>query len=443
MLNSPPTPSLQAPPPVQEYVLVVDTNSRTAHHLVAICEQRLFLQTRFVPPHMPADSLRELPTLAFIAVDGDPTAAIEFLRQLHHLSPVTAVIVYGPSESATSVAQAMNLGARYFLVAPFEETDVLTALDTVWHELQQLSSVASVHTASMRRGKLIPVFSPKGGSGSTTLAVNMAAGFRQQGYRTAILDCNLNFGNVGIFYGITPEKTLSDCIPSSAATSALIDRADILRSIVHHESGVDLLLAPLRPEEGERVTKEHLQQITAVLQRTYDRILVDTWTSYDDRVIEFLDRGDAIIVPITPELPAMRNLGALRRVIKAVGIPMEKFRWVLVRANTVAESDIEDMERFLSLTIHHRIISDGRLVVSSTREGKPFVLSHPDVQASRDVMAICQSVNVYLADLTPRSVVGGAETTELTTSNRQLFEKVRGFFPGRSLAGRSAQGRRS
>src|SRR5262249_18021021 len=149
----------------------------------------------------------------------------------------------------------------YFLATPVAQDDLFAALDAVRESITGTAALAEVQ-AAVRHGRLVTVFSPKGGSGTTTVAVNMAAGFSQQGFRTVLIDWNLNFGNVGFFLGVTPEKTIVDCVPTGGGSAGgVIDPADVTRAIIHHESGVDLLLAPLRPEEGERVTKDHFGQI--------------------------------------------------------------------------------------------------------------------------------------------------------------------------------------
>ncbi|GAC1402142.1 MAG: response regulator [Chloroflexota bacterium] len=394
--------------------------------MATLLGRRLLYTAEVLSPQMGFQLDAELPALVLASVATDGDAVVDYLRTLHRLAPGIPIILYGPPSASLVAAQAMNAGARYFLVTPVTEDALYEALDAVRQTLAGMAALAEMQSATARRGRLITVFSPKGGSGATTLAVNMGAAFSQQGFRTIIVDGNLGFGNVGIFFGETPEKTISDAIPVGSGTAGtIIDPADLARAVLHHASGVDLLLAPLRPEEGERITKDHVDQVITLLQRSYARIIADTWTSYDDRMIQLLDRSDVVIVPICPELPAVRNLGALARVLKAIQLPMQKFRWVLVRSNTVPDADIEDLQRFLSLTIHHRIVSDGRLVLDSMQQGIPFVVSHPQARVAQDVVEVCTAVNEQLGEPAPIPRASGAPAAQARGAHRS-FASVAG-----------------
>jgi pilus assembly protein CpaE len=392
---------------IHQFALIIDANPASGQAIAAILNTRLLYTAQVVSPGSGFAADAELPALVLASIASDSTVVLDYLRLLHRRAPGIPIVVYGPPNSASIAAQATNVGARYFLTTPVGQDDLFTALDAVQESITGTAALAEVQ-AAVRHGQLITVFSPKGGSGTTTVAVNMAAGFSQQGFRTVLIDCNLNFGNVGIFFGVTPEKTIVDCVPTvGGSAGGVIDPADVTRSIIHHESGVDLLLAPLRPEEGERVSKDHFAQIFTILQRSYTRVIADTWTSYDERVLQLLDHADVVVVPVTPELPSVRNLGALSRVVKAIKLPIKKFRWVLMRANTVAEADIEDLQSFLGLTIHHRVVSDGRLVLGSVQGGLPFVISHPEAPVAQSIMAICTAVNEQLGESPPAARATG------------------------------------
>ena len=421
--------------PRREFAVVLDANMASGQHMAALLSSRLLYTAQVLSPNQGFVASAEVPALVLASL-ADGEIMLDYLRALHRRAPGTPIVVYGPSNTAMTAAMAMNAGARHFLITPTNEEQLFAALDAVREDITGVAARADVQ-AAVRRGRLITAFSPKGGSGTTTMAVNMAAGFAQQGFRTVLIDCSLNFGNVGIFFGVTPEKTIVDCVPMGVGSAAtLIDPADVLRSIVHHESGVDLLLAPLRPEQGERITKDHFGQIITILQRSYGRVIADTWTSYDERMLDLLDHADVVVVPVSPELPSVRNLGALSRVVKAIDLPIEKFRWVLMRANTVAEADIEDLQRFLALTIHHRVVSDGRIVLQSVQQGIPFVLSHPETRVAQDVVAICNAVNEQLGEKAPTLQ---AITAAMRASGRggalaqvagRTWQTVRGWLGG-------------
>src|SRR5207249_276382 len=123
------------------------------------------------------------------------------------------------------------------------------------------------------RAKVIAAFSPKGGVGTTTLAVNLACALTTMGRRVVIVDGNVSFGNVGMFLNIPPGTNMLDVVEDPGGVQeANID--DVLQA---HPSGLKVMLAPTKPEDGDGIRGEHLRAIIAILKAKYDFVVVDTW----------------------------------------------------------------------------------------------------------------------------------------------------------------------
>ena len=149
--------------------------------------------------------------------------------------------------------------------------------------------------------------------------------------RVAIVDGNISFGNVGVFLNLSPsqEHVASGRDPRHPGASV----EDVL---LPHPAACSVMLAPLKPEEGDTIHGEHLRQIIAILRPRYDYVVVDTWPSYDERVLAMLDVADQILVPTGPELPSIKNLAAFLRVARLLEYPTDKIIPVLMRANSVS-----------------------------------------------------------------------------------------------------------
>jgi pilus assembly protein CpaE len=160
--------------------------------------------------------------------------------------------------------------------------------------------------------------------------------------------------------------------------------------MVQHHTGLQVLLAPLRPEEGDSVRGEQMQRILNILRQVFPYTLVDTWPSYDERILAVLEIADTILVPIGPDLPAMKNLNSFLRVVRLLNYDMDKIVPVLMRSNSVPPGHLKDLEAFLKQELRWRVVSDGKRATAAANTGTPFVLSARDSQISQNVFDIAR-----------------------------------------------------
>jgi pilus assembly protein CpaE len=166
----------------------------------------------------------------------------------------------------------------------------------------------------------------------------------------------------------------------------------VLETLVAHPSGLQALLAPLRPEEGDSIRGEHMQRVLHMLKQQFTFTLVDTWPSYDERVLAVLEIADTILVPIGPDLPAMKNLNSFLRVARLLNYDMDKIVPVLMRANSVPPGHLKDLESFLKQPLKWRVVSDGKRATAAANTGTPFVLSARDSQISQNIFEIARFI---------------------------------------------------
>jgi pilus assembly protein CpaE len=235
----------------------------------------------------------------------------------------------------------------------------------------------------------VTVFSPKGGVGTSTVAVNLACALSALGRRVVLMDGNISFGNAGVFLNLPPSKNILQLIGDPAG----ITEATVEEALVSHPSGLKVLLGPIEPEQGDTVQGEHLRQIIGILRAHYDYIVVDTWPSYDERVLAMLEVADQILVPTGPELPSVKNLAAFLRVAHLLGYPKDKLIPVLMRANSVTPDHLRDIESFLKQPLVWRIVSDGKRVTKSVNNGEPFVLKEETAPVSQNIYALARMLD--------------------------------------------------
>lgn len=294
--------------------------------------------------------------------------------------------------------RSMLAGAREFLIKPFSGEELANSIRRV-HSLyvdrapRQPEARSNWHeppaSTAVEKGKVIVIFSPKGGVGRTTIISNLAVALRELTQKKiALVDCNLQFGDVAVLFNFQPQKTIVDLVPHVAH----LDN-DLLEEIMMtHQSGLRLLLAPPRPEMAELVTGEALSTILNKLRESYDFVLVDTWSSFHDQTLSVLDIADSILVTITLELPALKNVKLFLELADSLGYPKDKITLVLNRADSSGGIKVSDVEATLRHPISVSIVSDGRLVTQAVNQGVPFVTLNKNSTIAKCIFSLAELV---------------------------------------------------
>ncbi|CAA9282574.1 MAG: hypothetical protein AVDCRST_MAG77-3982 [uncultured Chloroflexi bacterium] len=331
---------------------------------------------------------------------GHPGGAV-LAEEIATRFPFVSVIMTSRNGEPEQLRRAMMAGARHFLVKPFTDAELVEGIRSV-HRLDESRrtahngpALASVPpppraaTPAVRNGQIFTFYSAKGGAGCTTIACNTAVALkRMTGKDVAIFDCGLLFGDVGVVMNLNPRSTIVDLVPQMEAHSGPLDPEFLSQMMVPHASGVKVLLAPSSPEKAELVTAEHIHRVLTALRDQFDYVVIDTWPTFEERILGVLDAADKIVVPATLEMPAIKNSKLLLDVTSALAYPPEKVVLVLNRADSRGGIRVQDVEQILQKQFAVEIVSDGRLTTVSLNEGVPFVMTQPDAAISRDIMRL-------------------------------------------------------
>ena len=329
-------------------------------------------------------------------LDGIATA-----EQLSLRAPAAAIIMMSVQGEPDYLRRAMLAGAREFLVKPFSSDELAASIRQVHErERQKRTHAAGIlpahntdgHVEQPRQhaGRVVTFFSPKGGVGRTTLAVNFAVVARTElGKRVALVDGGLQFGDVGVLLNLNPKnKSIADVAREMAGGD--MDTLD--STLVDHSSGVRVLMAPPSPEMADLVTPDHVSRIIGALRTTHDVVVVDCSPFLQDATLAFLDQSDVVLTVLTLEITNIKNIRQFLALADQLGYPEGKIQLLLNRADSGYGIRLQDVESSIGRKISHSVVSDGRTVVYALNRGVPFVVAARQARVSEDVARLAKTV---------------------------------------------------
>lgn len=301
-----------------------------------------------------------------------------------NLLPILMLTAQGETRDKLAGFEA---GADDYLTKPFEPSELAYRVKALLAR-SQMPSILAVNKP-VQRGKRWAVFGAKGGVGKTTLAVNLAIALaRVRTLRVALVDTDFEFGDISAHLNLAPSRTILDLIPRVDD----MDERLTAQVLIRHESGVHVLLGPYRPEQAERVTPAALEKILTYLTETYDFVITDCASNYDERTLTQLEQADQIVMVLTPEIGPVKNTSTFLELAEKIGIPAHRLRLVLNRANSEVGIAAPEIERALQKPVPLRLMSGGRPVVISVNRGKPILLEQPQHPFSQQVARIADTL---------------------------------------------------
>jgi pilus assembly protein CpaE len=296
--------------------------------------------------------------------------------------PFAQIVMMSVQSEADYLRRSMLAGARDFLTKPFTMDELISTVRRVY-EMHAKSAAAmpatqaivseAVSVAPEDLAKTIVVYSPKGGVGCTTCAINLATTMCQAepSAKVALVDCSLQFGDVGISLYLRANRSIVDLAeniedldPDMVETTLITD----------DRSGLKALLAPPKPEMAELVTVDHVRTILEMMQRMFDYIVVDMGSRLQDLELSLFDLADRIVLLITPDLPSIKDARYLFEIMEALGYPDDKTLLVLNKSDPGSGISAKAIENNIKHTVFAEIPSDGRTVLQSVNQGVPYVL---------------------------------------------------------------------
>jgi pilus assembly protein CpaE len=297
------------------------------------------------------------------------------------------IVILASGESTALLEEALDAeGVADVLLLPQLTENVVFALRKAAHAGRRL--VAEGGTS--RHGRIITVFSPKGGTGKTVTATNLAASFaKHEGKRTLLLDLDLQFGDAAIMLGLEPEKTIYDLVVAPGE----LDSEKLAGYITKHTCGLDILPAPLRPEDAELVTESKLARLLEVARESYDLIVVDTSPFFHGPMLATLDRTDELLMICGLDVPTLKNVRLSMQTLELLSFPASRIKFVLNRANSKVGMKKSEVEGALDVKIGFEIPSD-RAVPLGVNRGAPPAIADTGSDFAKAIRVVAKSLLV-------------------------------------------------
>ena len=408
-------------------ILIVDDIPETREHLTKLLGFEADMEVVGTAESGPEaiELARKLsPDVVLMDINMPGMDGIATSEELSTTVPSAAVIMMSVQGEADYLRRSMLAGAREFLVKPFSADELTTSIRKV-HEraLEKQSRAAergetptraAAHAPAQRgpEGVIVTIFSPKGGVGRSTIAVNLAVAAAREGRRVALVDGSLQFGDVGVLLNLdSRHRSIADLVPEIAAG----EPESLETVLVRHDSGVDVLLAPPTPETAELITPAYMRAVLQRLRIDHDLVVVDTPPVLTDMTLAMLDVADRIVALLTLEITNIRNLRVFLEVAHDLGYDDSRLTLVLNRADSSLGIRVSDVERSIGRKVDHSIVSDGRSVVYALNRGVPFVISNPEAQVSQDLFRLARDLSGTL------SHADEAEPAQRSAARRSIF----------------------
>jgi pilus assembly protein CpaE len=297
--------------------------------------------------------------------------------------PFAQIVMMSVQSETDYMRRSMAAGARDFLTKPFTMDEMIATVRRVYNMSSHLRTAAPAQQAgppettapsSGAGGKLIAVYSPKGGVGCTTLTINTATAMMliDKSISVAVVDCKVQFGDIKIALDMRAGRSILDLVDNIDELELDLIESAMVRD---ERSGLRALLAPPKPEMADLVEAQHVGVILERLKTMFDYVLVDMGSKLQHIELAVFDQADRIVLVATPDLPAITNARHFFELIQVLGYSRETVLLVLNKSDSNAGLNARMIETHLKHEVFAEIPLDDRVVLHSVNHGIPYMIA--------------------------------------------------------------------
>ncbi len=316
------------------------------------------------------------PEIVTVVLSPDPERGLEILRKVRRATR-SYVFAVGDTSEPKLILRALHEGADHFL----DEADLETGLEAV------LSRFESKEEAQAPSGRLIVLLGASGGSGASTLAVNVATILAKDHGKCALLDLKPGRGDLAALLDLRPNFHLVDvCINASR-----LDRSMFEKMLVAHSSGVHLLASPQVFGDTRLVTQQGVSQALTQARRLFSHVVVDLEDCFHEEQVLTLKQASAIFLVSRLDFTSLRNVRRILEHLTGLDIPTNRVRLVVNRHGLANELPVAEAEEALGGKPAHCIPDDPKTINGANNTGIPAVLKSPAAKVSQSIAQLARS----------------------------------------------------
>ncbi len=345
-----------------------------------------------------------LPDIILMDINMPDMDGIQATELINKEVPSVSVVMMSVQSEADYLRRALQAGASDFLTKPIAGEELYSTIRNVYAKTTERRSRTyapqpggvsggPLDTIGNLHAQVITVYSPQGGAGSTTVATNVASSLMAEGTKVLLIDCDLQFGDVGVFLNVQAANTIVDLIHDVDD----LDQEVVNNVLVNHESGLRVLLAPKAPEDAEEVVAEKLQALIEKLRGNFDFIVVDMACKIDDVALALFDISERIIMVMNPTLPSVKNVRNVLNLFEKLQVDANKVLLVFNRVNVDLERQkvaipTASIEKNLNKKAIAYIPEDGKRVLSAINRGITVVAKDKNLSPAKELIALAETV---------------------------------------------------
>jgi pilus assembly protein CpaE len=361
------------------------------------------------------DALQHEPADVLVVACADSSDRVaDFIARAVQEWPERPVVVLSHGSPNGSLQRLFEAGADDVVLVPESAERVAFAFE------KALARKDGAFGAVGRLAKLICVLGPKGGTGKTLTSTNLTVALAASGARVALVDLDLQFGDVGLALGLRPEKTIYDL----ASSGGSFDAEKLDAYLVSHSSGARVLLAPKRPDEASFITIEFLRDVHAALRSTYEFVVVDTPPGFTPEVIASIDSSSHVCMVGMLDALSLKNTKLGLETLELMGYDQAHTTLVLNRADTQVGISRADVKAVVGRA-PDVLVPSSRDIARSINDGVPIVLADEQSEAAAAFRSLRA---IYL----PSAAESGPADASLRTGARARLESLRSLLSGRT-----------
>ncbi|MGD9567368.1 MAG: AAA family ATPase [Sedimentibacter sp.] len=351
------------------------------------------------------------PDIIIMTLGEGDTDVLSLAERITLHRPRTFVILVSENLDVETMQAAVAAGCHNITAFPASSKEFAEYIKTVYNnESLRIKSLSDKETL-LWSSTVITIFGAKGGLGKSTIAANLAVKLAEKRKKVALIDLDLQFGDLHIFLDIEPKDTITELVQD-----VITPNIDSIRTYMAvHSSGVHLLCAPKSPEYAELISAEKIQSLLSLLRSYYDYVIVDTSPSFNDVTMTAIEASSIIFFVTGLDISILRNSKLSIAILESLQ-QTDKVRLIVNRAVDMNSITINDVQKIIGYPIWAKIPSDYKVAVNALNRGVPFVTGAPNSKLSESVSL-----------LTDVLIKGNSNFSIMGKNNKGLGKKFKMF----------------